>query len=130
MTVLFLLQVMKINMRKSNQKKDVCAHENEKKGKERSRGCKRTLTKVDKALENDPTEKLLKVFEQENERARQHALKLFSMLFGQQNRVAATATELQNQMRVPTHATNMGMEWPGGFCQSTMQPYVVPGNIQ
>ena len=54
------------------------------------------LMKIDKAVENDSTEKLLKYFKAEIERARQHELKLFNMLFGQQYQAAATLTGLQN----------------------------------
>ena len=52
------------------------------------------------------------------------------MLLGQQTQVNATATELQNQRRVPAHAINMGMQWLVGICQSAMQSYLPPGNIQ
>ena len=42
------------------------------------------LGKVEESLKADPTDKLLRYFERENERARQHEMKLFAMLFGNQ----------------------------------------------
>ena len=77
------------------------------------------LLKVDKAFENDPTEKLMKFFEQENERTRQHDLRLFTMLLGQQNQVGATATELQNKRKVPAHAKTW--EDIGLLCSVSLQ---------
>ncbi len=42
------------------------------------------LGKVEKSLKANPTDKLLRYFERENERARQHGMKLSAMLFGNQ----------------------------------------------
>ena len=60
-------------------------------------------------------QRLVKYFEEEYERARQHKIRLFSMIFGQQNMAAATSLGLQNQSSAPTQATNMGMHWETGF---------------
>ena len=78
---------------------------------------KDVLGKVAESLNADPTDKLLKYFEQENERARQHEMKLFAMLFGGQTsqQVAPSAP--------PT------MEFQGnGFQKSASQWQTVPQN--
>ena len=45
--------------------------------------------KLTKTLEEDPTDKLIKFFENEIEKTRQHELRLFSMIFGQQNQAVS-----------------------------------------
>ena len=85
MTVLCILHLMKINMRGSNRKKDVRPTKMRKKSKKEEIAVERELLmKGDKAFENGPTEGLMKFLEQENERTRQHDLRLFTMLVGQQ----------------------------------------------
>ena len=80
------------------------------------------LKKLTQTLENDPTERLIKYFEEENERARQQELRLFSMIFGQQNMAAATSSGFQNHSNAHTQATNMGMNWATGFYPPMMEP--------
>ncbi len=69
------------------------------------------LDKVSTKLDEDPTEKMLVYFEKENELARQHEMKLFSMMFGRpqfvesQTRPARSCTPTQGNLQ----------EGPGDF---------------
>ena len=79
-------------------------------------GLKDVLGKIAESLNADPTDKLLNFFEQENERARQHEMKLFAMLFGGQ----------ANQQAAPTPPPTMELQGNGfhgnGFQGNGFQP--------
>lgn len=79
-------------------------------------GLKDVLGKIAESLNADPTDKLLTFFEQENEHARHHEMKLFAMLFGGQ----------ANQQVAPTPPPTLELEGNGfqghGFQGNGFQP--------